>query len=61
MITALESSLPCSGGERRMLQVTASLADGTPVDRRNASLIVGAAVHAAGLTDPVASGQYLNG
>ncbi|MGH3279505.1 MAG: hypothetical protein ACRDNW_10250 [Trebonia sp.] len=35
VITALESSLPCSGGERRMLKITASLADGIPVDLRD--------------------------
>lgn len=29
---ALGSSLPCSGGEQRMLKITASLADGIPVD-----------------------------
>ena len=30
VITALGSSLPCSGGEQRMLKITASLADGIP-------------------------------
>ena len=30
-------SLPCSAGERRMLQVTASLAAGIPVDLRDAA------------------------
>lgn len=34
-ITALETSLPCSGGEQRMLKITASLADGIPVDLRD--------------------------
>ncbi len=32
VIAALGSSLPCSGGEQRMLKITASLADGIPVD-----------------------------
>jgi hypothetical protein len=31
-IAALGSSLPCSGGEHRMLKITASIADGIPVD-----------------------------
>jgi len=35
VITALETSLPCSGGEQRMLKITASLADGIPVDLRD--------------------------
>ena len=34
-VTALGTSLPCSGGEQRMLKVTASLADGIPVDLRD--------------------------
>jgi hypothetical protein len=35
-ITALEvGSLPCSGGERRILQLAASLAAGTPVSLRD--------------------------
>ena len=33
--TALGTSLPCSGGEQRMLKITASLADGIPVDLRD--------------------------
>ncbi|HEX3730359.1 MAG TPA: hypothetical protein VHV47_11185 [Opitutaceae bacterium] len=33
-IAALGSGLPCSGGEQRMLKITASLADGIPVDLR---------------------------
>jgi hypothetical protein len=50
--------LPASGGERRMLLLAASIAGGTPVslygtlpgiDRRNASLVVSAVAHAAGL------------
>ncbi|MBV9451085.1 MAG: hypothetical protein JO345_34880 [Streptosporangiaceae bacterium] len=32
VITALGASLPCSGGEQRMLKITASLAGGIPVD-----------------------------
>jgi len=57
VIAALGSSLPCSGGEQRMLKITASLADGIPVDlrdtltgldRRNAGLIMTAVQHAAG-------------
>lgn len=57
-ITALNSgSLPCSGGERRILQLSASLADGIPVslrdtisglDDRNVALVVSAIQHAAG-------------
>ena len=51
--------LPCSG-ERRLLQVTASLAAGIPVslrdavtglDRRNARLVAGAVLHASGHRD----------
>jgi hypothetical protein len=54
---ALGTSLPCSGGERRLLQVTASLAAGIPVDLRdavagldgrNARLVAGAVLHASG-------------
>jgi hypothetical protein len=37
-ITALASGdLPCSGGERRILQLAASLAGGIPVDLRDAA------------------------
>jgi hypothetical protein len=35
VVTALDTSLPCSGGEQRMLKITASLADGIPVDLRD--------------------------
>ena len=36
-ITALPAGeLPCSGGERRVLQLSASLAGGIPVDLRDA-------------------------
>jgi hypothetical protein len=54
---ALGRSLPCSGGERRLLQVTASLAAGIPVDLRDAAagldgrsarLVAGAVLHASG-------------
>jgi hypothetical protein len=34
-IEALDASLPSSGGEKRMLRITASLADGIPVDLRD--------------------------
>jgi len=56
-ITALGTSLPCSGGERRMLKITASLADGKPVDLRdtltglddrNIQLLITAVLHASG-------------
>jgi hypothetical protein len=52
--------LCCSGGERRMLQVTASLAAGIPVDLRdavtgldgrNARLVAGAVLAASGHRD----------
>ena len=54
---ALGTGLPCSGGERRLLQVTASLAAGIPVDLRdaaagldgrNARLVAEAVLHASG-------------
>ena len=57
---ALGRSLPCSGGERRLLQVTASLAAGIPVDLRDAvtgldgrsaRLVAGAVLHASGHRD----------
>jgi hypothetical protein len=53
--------LPCSGGERRMLRLTASLADGIPVDLRealtgidnhNTQLLIGAILHASGEPSP---------
>jgi hypothetical protein len=34
-IRALDTGLPSSGGEKRMLRITASLADGIPVDLRD--------------------------
>jgi hypothetical protein len=57
VVTALGVSLPCSGGEKRMLKITASLADGIPVDLRealtgldqhNLDLLVTAIRHACG-------------
>jgi len=57
---ALGAGLPCSGGERRLPQVTASLAAGIPVDlrdavagldRRNARLVAGAVLRASGHQD----------
>jgi len=56
-ITALGASLPCSGGEQRMLRITASLADGIPVDLRdtltglddhNVELLITAVLHTSG-------------
>jgi hypothetical protein len=57
-ITALDAGeLPCSGGERRLLRLAASLADGIPVDlrdtltgldTRNIALTVTAVLHASG-------------
>jgi hypothetical protein len=57
-VTALNSSrLPCSGGERRILLLSASLAAGTPVslrdtvtgiDDHNTALLATAIRHAAG-------------
>ena len=55
--TALGAGLPCSGGERRMLKITASLAGGIPVDLcdtviglddRNIQLLVTAIRRASG-------------
>jgi hypothetical protein len=57
VIAALGSSLPCSGGEQRMLRITASLADGIPVDLQdtltslddeNITRLVTAILHASG-------------
>ena len=57
-ITALSTGgLPCSGGEGRILQLSASLAAGIPVDLRdsitgldddNAALLITAILHATG-------------
>jgi hypothetical protein len=72
-ITALHAGeLPASGGERRILLLAASIAAGTPVslndalpgiDRRNASLVIRAVAHIAGLPDPhqETDKRYLNG
>jgi hypothetical protein len=58
---ALEAGvLPCSGGEGRMLRIAASIAEGVPVDLReavaglvesNAVLAAAAVLHAAGHRD----------
>jgi hypothetical protein len=57
--------LPASGGERRMLLLApVSLNDTLPgIDRRNASLVVSAVAHAAGLPDPYqeTDKRHLNG
>jgi len=59
-ITALATSLPCSGGEQRMLRPAASLGDGIPVNLRDAltgidghgiQLVMQAVLHAAGRRD----------
>jgi hypothetical protein len=57
-ITALDAGrLPCSGGERRILAIAASLAEGLPVDLRDAltgldstniHLVAAAVLHANG-------------
>jgi hypothetical protein len=70
-IAALHAGdLKASGGERRMLLIAASIAGGIPVslydvlpgiDRRNASLVVGAVAHAAGHADLETNKKHLNG
>ena len=64
-VTALGTSLPSSGGERRMLKLTASIADGIPVDLqdalagiddRNIQLLITAIRHASG--NRPEGGQY---
>ena len=56
-VAAPGTGLPCSGGEQRMLRITASLADGIPVDLRdtltglddrNIQALVKAILHASG-------------
>ena len=57
-VSALEACmLPCSGGEGRVLRIAASIAEGVPVDLReavtgldegNAVLAAGAVLHASG-------------
>jgi hypothetical protein len=64
---ALEAGvLPCSGGEGRMLRIAASIAEGVPVDLReavtgldesNASLAAAAVLHAAGHRNLRAAGE----
>jgi hypothetical protein len=59
-IAALDTGgLPCSGGEQRVLRLTASLAEGIPVDLRdgltgldqhNINLVGAAILHASGAT-----------
>jgi hypothetical protein len=59
-IAALDTGdLPCSGGEQRVLRLAASLADGVPVDLRDAltgldqhniNLVVASILHASGAT-----------
>jgi hypothetical protein len=57
VIAALNSSLACSGSEQRLLKITASLADGIPVDLQdtltgldddNIRKLVTAVLHASG-------------
>ena len=58
VITALQAGeIPCSGGERRVLMLSASLAGGIPVDLRDATtglddrnvqLLITAVLHASG-------------
>lgn len=57
VITALDSGLPASGGEQRIIRIAASLAAGHPVslrdaipglDQRNLHLVTTAIRHAAG-------------
>jgi hypothetical protein len=58
-VGALDTSMPSSGGEKRMLRITASLADGIPVDLRdtltglddsNIQLLITAILRASGRT-----------
>ena len=60
-IAALNDSLPCSGGEQRMLRLAASLAGGIPVNLRDAlagvddrsiQLVIKAVLHASGHRPP---------
>jgi hypothetical protein len=70
-VTALNTGqLPCSGGERRMLLLAASIAGGIPVslydtlpgiDHRNASLVIKAIAHATGHMNIQSDEQYRNG
>jgi hypothetical protein len=63
-IRALDTSLPSSGGEKPMLRITASLADGIPVDLRdtltglddsNIQLLITAVLRASGRTTRTAN------
>jgi hypothetical protein len=64
-INALRAGeLPCSGGERRVLMLSASLAGGIPVDLRDAAtsldvrniqLLITAVLHASGRRPPLGS------
>jgi ABC-type cobalamin/Fe3+-siderophores transport system ATPase subunit len=64
-IAALDAGqLPCSGGERRMLRLAASIAGGTPIslcdtltglDTSNIDLVTAAIRHAAGHPPPIDS------
>jgi hypothetical protein len=59
--------LPCSGGEHRMLRITASLASGIPVDLRdtltgiddhNTQLLIDAMLHASGRPHPTRHDRF---
>jgi hypothetical protein len=63
-VGALDTSLPSSGGEKRLLRITASLADGIPVDLRdsltrlddsNIQLLITAIRRASGKTSRTAN------
>jgi hypothetical protein len=66
-VTALDGGgLPCSGGERRLLMLSASLADGIPVDLRDAATglddrniqrLLAAIIHASGKRPENGSGS----
>lgn len=67
-LAALDDSLPCSGGENRMLRLAASLASGIPVnlrdaltgiDDRNTQLVINAVLHASGHRPPPALHDHL--
>ena len=66
-IAALDDSLPCSGGENRMLRLAASLAAGPPVNLRDAltgiddrgtQLVIQAVRHASGHRPPSGSHDH---
>ena len=67
-IAALDDSLPCSGGENRMLRLAASLAAGIPVNLRDAltgiddrgiQLVTKAVLHASGHRPPAGFHDHL--